>query len=64
MKKRTNRNFEDRMHKKVTRSGERRERKSKRHQTKDFFHGLVGGYVDKDKINDMMEEIDDTEWSY
>lgn len=64
MKQKNNkRNFEDRMHRKATRSGEKRERKSNRHQTKDFFHGLVSGHVDKDRINDMMEELDDTEWS-
>ena len=63
MKKKTKRFFEDKTHKRATRSSERRESKSKRHQTKDILHDLASGSVDKDSIFDMMDELEDTKWS-
>lgn len=58
------RKFEDRVHKKVIRNNDRRKSKSERHTTKDFFHsmGKVNN-LDNQDICDMMDELENTEWS-
>ena len=61
-KKNTKRNFEDRTHRKVTRSNDRRERKSNRHSTKEHLHDLTYGGVDKNKFYDMIDELEDPDW--
>ena len=63
MSKKNKRFFEDRTHRKVTRSNEKRESKSRRHQTKDFLHNFTGSSIDKDSMFDIMDELEDTEWS-
>lgn len=63
MKKKNKRSFEDRTHRKATRSTERRESKSKRHQTKDMLHKLSGGNLDKHDFYDMIDEtLEDSNW--
>ena len=63
MKKKNKRFFEDKTHKRATRSTERKESKSRRHQTKDILHDLSSGSLDKDRVYEMMDELEDTEWS-
>ena len=46
------------------RSTERRESKSKRHQTKDVLHNLANSNVDNDDFLDIMDELEDNDWSY
>ncbi len=60
--KKSKRVFEDRAHKKETRSSDRRERKTKRHQTKDILHDLASGPVDKNAFYDMIDELEDPDW--
>ena len=64
MKNKNKRLFEDKAHKKVTRSSERRESKSKRHHTKDVLHNLANSNVDNDDFLDIMDKLEDTDWSY
>tara|TARA_R110000868_G_scaffold81820_5_gene231398 strand:+ start:5654 stop:5848 length:195 start_codon:yes stop_codon:yes gene_type:complete len=61
MKKKTKRFFEDKTHKRATRSTERKESKSQRHHTKDILHNLSSGSLDKDREYDMMDELEDTQ---
>lgn len=64
MKKKNNkRRFEDSTHRKVTRSNDRRERKSNRHHTKECLHDLAHGGVDKTAFYDMIDELEDPDWS-
>lgn len=64
MKKKNNkRRFEDSTHRKVTRSNDRRERKSNRHHTKECLHDLTRGGVDKTAFYDMIDELEDPDWS-
>lgn len=63
MKNKNKRSFEDRTHRKVTRSTEKRESKSKRHQTKDMLHKLSGGDIDKRDFYDIIDEtLEDSNW--
>lgn len=57
------RKFEDSVHKKVTRSNDRIQRKSKRHQTKNQLHNFVGKEIDNSKFYDMIDELEENEWS-
>ena len=65
MKRKNNkRKFEDKVHKKVIRSDDRRKTKSERHTTKDFLHsiGKVND-LDNQDVRDIMDELENTEWS-
>jgi len=62
-KKNIKRNFEDRTHRKVTRSNDRQERKANRHHAKEYLHDLAKGNLDKTAIYDMIDELDDADWS-
>ena len=62
-RKNNNRKFEDRAHKRVTRSNDRRKTKSERHQTKDLLQGMGNSNVDNDFFNDIIDELENTEWS-
>ena len=62
-KKNNNRKFEDKTHKRVTRSNDRRKTKSDRHQTKDFIHGIGTSSLDNDNLDDIIDELENTEWS-
>ena len=60
-RKNNNRKFEDKTHKRVARSNDRRKSKSDRHQTKEFFQGI--GHGNLEQYNDIIDELENTEWS-